>query len=90
MIATRQGVKYPLDGEGYTYKWAVFPLAAFSPVPGFSFVDVVKDQAILEAERIDAIEYPNSNGPGRSFAHNPSVRIGRTRVRVVQTCGLDI
>lgn len=78
------------DGEGSCYRVAVFSRAAVEAIVG----PLVDASGALPGDDDLAIGLTGwrayYGGPGRSFAHDPSVRVTRRHVVVKQFCGIDI
>lgn len=84
-VEPRKAYDIRSDDEGSTYRVAIFSRAAVEASHG----PVTPDNAEVMIARL--VGWSSSyGGPGRYFAHDPSIRVLGRNVVVRQFCGLDI
>lgn len=81
----RYGIRWVTEGESYL-RWRLLERSDAEALVRDGQFERLGDAAICLAD----MPAPHYGGPGRSFAHEPFVRICRTRVLVIQKGGLDI
>lgn len=95
LIPVAEGIRHDSDGEPGCYVWALYRRSDVAEYLGCD-VNVALKQARVQQRQWSEVasdltawsEY--YSGPGRTFHHEPYLKVSRTRVLVKQYRGLDI
>lgn len=85
-IAPRKSYTISAEDGEITYMVDIYSRAAIESVFGPLADADARHDAVDALERMT----PRYGGPGRTFVHAASIRVGRRNVKIVQYCGLDI